>query len=287
MDFFGRQTFQQRSNYFDPWGSQPRVFHPQQQFYSQRSRQPRRQVFIDPEDYYDPIFGENKKSDAKCKCRDCRIREAAVQQRKNQQNARRNAFKKRQRQSPHDGDVVYDADTVSEEDKKFDSPQNHQDDTTLLVSDVDVNKEESTDVEQRLQDIDIQSETEKQSDGERENSKESEDKSQSNSEESEDEDDHQQPEQTHEDPIQQKLKTIDEIQSEVEKLHQKVAKITDESKKYDYLYCEEMLTKCLLKLDDILAEGVDIIRTARKRLVDDINRALTSLEEKREVNASE
>jgi len=286
MDFFGRQTFQQRSSYFDPWGSQPRVFYPQQQFYSPRSRQPRKEVFIDPEDYYDPIFGENKKSDAKCKCRDCRIHEAAVQQRKNQQNVRRNAFKKRQRQSTYDGDVVDDANTVSEEDKKFDSPQNHQD-TTLLVSDVDVNKEESSDVEQRLQDIDIQSETEKQSDEERESFKESEDESQSNSEESESEDDHQQPEQTHEDPIQQKLKTINDIQSEVEKLDQKVAKITDESKKYDYLYCEEMLTKCLLKLDDILADGEDVIRTARKRLVNDINRALASLEEKREVNASE
>ena len=280
MDFFGRPTFQ-RNSYFDPWVSQPRVFYPQEQFYTPWSRQARRQVFIDPEDYYDPIFGEKKKSDESCNCRDCRIR-AVVQQRKKQQ-LRRNALKKRQRQ-PTQEENTNDVNTALEEASET-SPQNLIQEP---ANSTDVNHE-SDDVEQRLQDIDIQSEAENQSDVEQERSQESEDNesesessSESEEENQEDEKETNSPESTQEDPIQRKLKTIDEIQSEVEKLDQKVAQITNESKKYDYLYCEEMLTKCLLKLDDILAEGEDVIRTARKRLVNDINRALTSLEEKRE-----
>jgi len=83
-----------------------------------------------------------------------------------------------------------------------------------------------------------------------------------------------------EDLINSKIQLINLIQEEVENLHKKVDEISSNVKDYDYLYCEEMLTKCLLKLDNILADGEDTIRTARKNVVKEINIALQQLEEK-------
>jgi len=82
--------------------------------------------------------------------------------------------------------------------------------------------------------------------------------------------------------IERKIKLINVIKSEVEELHEKVKGISTAAnvKNYDYLYCEEMLVKCLLKLDEILTEGEEEIRAARKNVVNEINNTLSFLEMK-------
>ena len=75
-----------------------------------------------------------------------------------------------------------------------------------------------------------------------------------------------------------KIESIGKIQEEIRGLKEKMENLCPESKQYDFLYCEEMFIKCLFKLDNILAEGVETVRNARKQLVLEINQALSDLE---------
>ena len=63
-------------------------------------------------------------------------------------------------------------------------------------------------------------------------------------------------------------------------LQERVNLFADKEKNLEYLTCEELLTKCLLKLDDVLTEGIEEVRLARKALVLQINNTLKQLEEK-------
>ena len=80
------------------------------------------------------------------------------------------------------------------------------------------------------------------------------------------------------DEIKYKLEQIENIRNKVKELEIKVHKITDKGK--DYLYCEEMLTKCLLELDDISSNGDEDVRQSRKNVVRDIEINLSILESK-------
>lgn len=286
MDFSGRPMFQ-RSSYFDhPWGPRSRAYYPQEQMYDPWIRQPQRQVFIDSEDFYDPLFGGRKKTEARCNCRDCRSQEESQRR-----IPRQNASKRRQRCT-----LDEDISSSNQEAASKESFQNGSDDKSFQKYDVISQTEpDPEDVQQRLKKIEIQSESETTGEREKEDSIKSESESGLVNDDDESELNENTDSSTEEDNeaiskeqdlVQLKLKTINQIQIEVEELFQKISQISTESKQYDYLYCEEMLTKCLLKLDDILANGEDTIRTARKRLVKEINKALSSLEEKRQVNAS-
>lgn len=48
----------------------------------------------------------------------------------------------------------------------------------------------------------------------------------------------------------------------------------------EYVYLDEMLTRNLLKLDDIETEGKDDVRTARKEAIRQIQRCISQLENK-------
>ena len=78
----------------------------------------------------------------------------------------------------------------------------------------------------------------------------------------------------------QKLQAIKTVKEEVVKLQERVNLFVDKDKNLEYLTCEELLTKCLLKLDDILTEGIEEVRSTRKALVLQINNTLKQLEEK-------
>eukprot|EP00794_Sanderia_malayensis_P000183 gene183-796_t len=80
-----------------------------------------------------------------------------------------------------------------------------------------------------------------------------------------------------------KLKLIGEIGEEVKKLSEKVQELKGDEKMKELVYLEEMLTKCLLKLDDISTEGEEDVRKSRKGLVEKINCELQNVEEKIEV----
>ena len=78
----------------------------------------------------------------------------------------------------------------------------------------------------------------------------------------------------------QKLQAIKTVKEEVVNLQERVNLFVDKDKNLEYLTCEELLTKCLLKLDDILTEGIEEVRSTRKALVLQINNTLKQLEEK-------
>ncbi len=79
-----------------------------------------------------------------------------------------------------------------------------------------------------------------------------------------------------------KLKTIEEIGIEVQQLSDKVQGLKGDEKLKEFLYLEEMLTKCLLRLDDIATDGLEDIRKSRKAIVEKINTELQNLEDKME-----
>lgn len=78
----------------------------------------------------------------------------------------------------------------------------------------------------------------------------------------------------------EKLRKIDAVSMEVEELSRGVRDFDRNEKDFSYRYLEEMLTKCLLRLDDIQADGIEGVRNCRKLLVDRINSELVCLEEK-------
>lgn len=80
--------------------------------------------------------------------------------------------------------------------------------------------------------------------------------------------------------IEKKLMQIESIKNKVKNLAVKVDDFVENTKKKDFLCCEEMLVKCLLELDSILANGEETIRKARKSVISDINDNIFKLESK-------
>lgn len=73
---------------------------------------------------------------------------------------------------------------------------------------------------------------------------------------------------------------IQQIQKDVNALMSAVDQYNGTSKDKQYLYLDEMLTRNLLKLDNIETEGKDIIRQARKEAIKCIEKCISILESK-------
>lgn len=80
---------------------------------------------------------------------------------------------------------------------------------------------------------------------------------------------------------------IQAIQKDVLDLMNEVEKFTGKYKDKQYLFLDEMLTRNLLKLDNIDTEGKENIRTARKEAIKCIQKCISILEAKAAVNSPE
>ncbi|XP_074596524.1 uncharacterized protein LOC141851665 isoform X2 [Brevipalpus obovatus] len=78
------------------------------------------------------------------------------------------------------------------------------------------------------------------------------------------------------------LQSIREIDSEVMKLESQVEKFVGDKHDKQFKYLDEMLTRCMIKLDSIESGGRDEIRQARKAALVRIEKCLASLESKKE-----
>lgn len=71
------------------------------------------------------------------------------------------------------------------------------------------------------------------------------------------------------------------VQQEVDALTEQVRQYTGSSRKdKQYMYLDEMLTRELIKLDDIETEGKETIRQARKQAIRSIQDSISLLESK-------
>ena len=77
-----------------------------------------------------------------------------------------------------------------------------------------------------------------------------------------------------------KLEKIAQISVEVKRLAEGVTEFEGKEKCKEYLYLEEMLMKCLLRLDEISTDGMSEIRKSRKEVATTVNEELKRLEEK-------
>ena len=80
------------------------------------------------------------------------------------------------------------------------------------------------------------------------------------------------------------LEQISKIMDDLAQLEEKMKSFTGTKGSKDYLFLEEMITRLLLKLDNIDSEGKDEIRNARKQAVRNVNAALDHLELKSMAN---
>ena len=95
-------------------------------------------------------------------------------------------------------------------------------------------------------------------------------------------------------PIRQQPPVKEDSITKIQKIQQDVLSLMDQvdnfqgsgPKDKNYLYLEEMLTRNLLKLDDIDAEGQEHIRQARKEAIKCINHCISVLEAKAEAGGS-
>ncbi|CAG9831780.1 unnamed protein product [Diabrotica balteata] len=76
------------------------------------------------------------------------------------------------------------------------------------------------------------------------------------------------------------IEQIQEIQKDVSSLMEQVEKFAGKSRDKQYLYLDEMLTRNLIKLDNIDTQGQDTIRLARKEAIKCIQQAIALLESK-------
>jgi BAG domain. len=238
----------------------------------------KRDTFIDPDYYYDPLFGGTQR----CDCRDCQMERYF----KNKENVKPANFKDKEvvsslgnsnfnsletqdssnhqvQNNPNENKNVEveeenskDMNTGAESDREpdIDDKNTQSEDITVFSNDEQGNYQCDEDREKMNQDG-VGNETSNIQEIEKDESAKD---------------------------IERKIKLINVIKSEVEELHEKVKGISTAAnvKNYDYLYCEEMLVKCLLKLDEILTEGEEEIRAARKNVVNEINNTLSFLEMK-------
>ncbi|XP_069692167.1 BAG domain-containing protein Samui isoform X2 [Periplaneta americana] len=92
-----------------------------------------------------------------------------------------------------------------------------------------------------------------------------------------------QPQQQHHQPppANDPISRVRAVQKDVEELKAKVEQYSGNSRKEkEYIYLDEMLTRNLLKLDDIDTEGKDNVRQARKDVIRSIQKCISVLEEK-------
>ncbi|XP_030746095.1 BAG domain-containing protein Samui isoform X2 [Sitophilus oryzae] len=82
------------------------------------------------------------------------------------------------------------------------------------------------------------------------------------------------------------IEQIQVIQKDVSSLLNQVEAFKGMPKDKNYLYLDEMLTRNLLKLDNIDTQGQDAIRSARKEAIKCIERAISLLESKAAQNAA-
>ncbi|XP_043280576.1 BAG domain-containing protein Samui isoform X2 [Venturia canescens] len=100
----------------------------------------------------------------------------------------------------------------------------------------------------------------------------------------------QHPEPAPEQPRKQKqpkdpLEKVAEVQKEVDSLNEQVIQWNGKSRKdKQYIYLDEMLTRELIKLDDIETEGKDNVRQARKQAIKSIQDSISLLESKAPLN---
>lgn len=95
---------------------------------------------------------------------------------------------------------------------------------------------------------------------------------------------------THQNPVQQNqkapeqpkdgLQLVQDVETEVSKLESQVNEFSGTYQDKQYRYLDEMLTRCMLKLDNIETLGRDDIRKARKACLVKIEKCLSYLEER-------
>lgn len=77
------------------------------------------------------------------------------------------------------------------------------------------------------------------------------------------------------------MQRIQEVKEEVESLSNRIQQYTGKSRTdKEYLFLDEMLTRELIKLDTIEVEGNDMLRTARKDVIKNIQKSIALLESK-------
>ncbi|KAJ9580210.1 hypothetical protein L9F63_004153 [Diploptera punctata] len=82
-------------------------------------------------------------------------------------------------------------------------------------------------------------------------------------------------------PANDPISRVQVVAKDVAELQAQVEKYTGTSRKdKDYIYLDEMLTRNLLKLDDIDTEGKDNVRQARKEVIKTIQKCISILETK-------
>jgi lipopolysaccharide biosynthesis regulator YciM len=74
------------------------------------------------------------------------------------------------------------------------------------------------------------------------------------------------------------LEQLEEIYKEAEDLEQKVNVFTGSKQDHEYRYMEEMLTRLIIKLDNIDSAGKDEIRRVRRKAVKTVQATLDHLE---------
>lgn len=252
----------------------------------------KRDTFIDPEDYYDPLFGGGQR----CDCRNCQM-ERYFKQRQNVKTT--NPKQTRNQRRNHKDEEVSPTENKSLNSNSLESPDD--DGSSYNGTQNGRNENKNIDVEKDLENMGSAAErvfesnqdvNESENDINDENTESKDhsmntrveqhgkggevkaDETLNNQENEKDESARN---------IEHKIELINIIKSEVKELQEKVESISTNDcsvKNYDYLYCEEMLVKCLLKLDGILTEGEEKIRTDRKNVVNEINKSLSCLEMK-------
>lgn len=74
------------------------------------------------------------------------------------------------------------------------------------------------------------------------------------------------------------LKIIEDIYNEVESFHKEVNEFAGEYQDKQYRFLDEMLTRCMIKLDNVETGGDEQIRQARKRAINAVHQSVSLLE---------
>lgn len=266
MDFFYPR---QRSFFYeDPW--EVRQHQNQQRRLRQQIQGQRQKNFIevnkilDDQHYYDPLFGNifpirrselpTYTDDNDCDCINCQMERYTSNKTRGHQIQRGSPKPSTIPRESEYGDTTSDESSSDGEDSCLQSPP------VLEASDNLTEKKDATN--NKIADD------------------QDEDQLKETTREDEERNDGENDIETETDEIKRKIMLIEEVRNDLEQIKQKIDKLSGDVKDKEYLYCEEMLTKYLLRLDDILAEGVETIRQARKKVVNEINNALKTLEEK-------
>ena len=83
------------------------------------------------------------------------------------------------------------------------------------------------------------------------------------------------------------MEQLEAIYKEAEQLQVKVNAFSGSKKNKEYIYMDEMLTRLLIKLDNIDSEGKEEIRNARRKAVKSVQASLDLLELKAMASNSE